>query len=159
LLANFEGKQFTLGTPGSFSEVIDGAEYFWFYSIGLGGTNVFEYEKYGTAPAGSLVETKKVILYCEQDDSADPPVDRWYALFEQMCVGYDGVGSQTTNAEVGYFQCYESAGCAGRTEGDPIPIGEAVEIEQVEGYPQTPEGLDECTPPVRAQFELVENCG
>ena len=155
--ATLDGKEFTLGVTSTPYVNELGEE----WGQIAGNTYEFFYRKSVEAPPGSFSVVKRVIIFCETDGTVSPPVPRWFAQFETTCFDYENGEqvSETTRTEIGYFPCFESAGCRGRPVGSPMPLGSPQEIEEVPDSPATPNGLNECTPQPRATITLFENCG
>lgn len=172
LIATFDGKQFTLGTGDLYTETDGEFSDTWSHVKTFGTTNTYEFLYQRTsdlsAPSSALRDEKKVTIYCDTDDTLDPPADRWFALFETICRAYEpGTGifegtevlaEETKRTEIGYFVCDKSLGCDGRTQDEIIPLGEPNEIEEIDGSPETTAGTDSCEPPARPTISLAENC-
>lgn len=161
MLADFDDKMFTLGVEDSFVNTLPEYVEEWSQTAAGDGTYEFLYQQTLPSPAGALGTTKRVTIFCDTDDLADPPVQRWYALFETTCREWaDGDQvSETTKTEIGYFLCGKSKGCNGRDPDEHIPVSALVDIEEQDGSPTTPSGLDPCTPPERAYIAIFEDCG
>ena len=162
LKATFEGKEFTLGTEFPYSETFDDYELVTTHYRDFSGDYIFEKYKVLNTPAGAISDVQSVKVFCETDTEADPQVPRWFAEFVSICRTVEpntNVTAETTRTEIGYFLCSESAGCAGRSENDPVPLGTAQEIEEIPGSPETTSGKDPCTPPARASLTIFEDCG
>jgi hypothetical protein len=75
LSVGFEGKSFTIGTPGLFTERNES----WRYQLASGGSeHVFTYKK--LACGSYALEEKTVVLYCEAGEE-----DRWLADVQSIC--------------------------------------------------------------------------
>lgn len=75
LLVGFEGKSFTIGTPGLFTERNES----WRYQLASGGSeHVFTYKK--LACGSYVLEEKTVVLYCETGQE-----DKWLADVQSIC--------------------------------------------------------------------------
>lgn len=158
LKATFEGKEFTLGTEEPYNEFFSGYELVTTHYKDFSGNYVFEKYKVLESPAGTIGDVQFATVYCETDEESDPPVPRWYVRFESICRQF-APDAETKRTEIGYLPCSESAGCAGRAEGDPVPLGSPIDIEEIEGSPETTDGLNACTPPARADLTIFEDCG
>lgn len=159
LKATFQGVELTIGTSYDQTFPEDGYDRRITHDFGFG---VYRFTQYEILPGNLFRDELNIELFCDTDEDAEPPVSRWYARFISRCRVIDeltNVTSETTKTEIGYFLCGESAGCDGRATGDPIPLGEATEIEEEPGSPVTTDGLDACEPPTRASLSLSEDCG
>lgn len=159
LKATFQGVELTLGTSYDQTFPEDGYDRRITHGSSFG---VYYFTQYEILPGNLFRDELNIELFCDTDEDADPPVSRWYARFISKCRVIDeftNITAETTRTEIGYFVCGESAGCGGRASGDPIPLGEATEIEEEPGSPVTTDGLDACEPPTRASLSLSEDCG
>lgn len=161
LLATFEGVELTIGEY--YDETV-GSERILHFLSNLDGLLYFiKYTYVDTSLGPAVGEELKVTLVCETDEESDPQVQRWFAVYESRCTTVDfnttNITEETIRTEIGYFECEESQGCAGRTEGELIPSGSPQAIEEVDGSPTTTDGLAPCTPPSRASISIAEDCG
>lgn len=159
LKATFDGVDLTLGTYYDETTAEDGYDKRILHYENLG---VYYFFRYKILPGGFYGDELSAEVFCDTDEEADPPVARWYVRFFSTCRVFDEFGdftAETKRTEIGFFSCGESAGCNGRAEGESIPLGAPVDVEEIAGSPETTNGLDACAPPARAELAISEDCG
>jgi hypothetical protein len=138
----FQGQAFTYGTSAYYW--LDSSQTYTYDGFGSLSYTLYDFNGPFDDDGHSIkiLKRERIDVYCS--------AGTWYAYFRTNCWGYDDNGYVNALAEdswIGTMLCYEACADEYHAAGDPIPLGEPVNVEYL-GRQLTP-GYADCGPPAR----------